>query len=235
MRPAAALSALRAGLGGSFGRPVKFVLQAQTYDELQRAMGVLLAEAQKLGYLVNMDTDLKLNKPQLEIDIDRDRAAALGVSVTEIGNTLQSLLGSRKVSNFKLGNEQYNVILQVPARDRSSPSIIDDIYVRGSRGLVQLASVVHVSEKVSPRELNHFNRIRSATLNANLLPGVTIGQAVTCSGPREPTTGASVMSTSAHAGTACPQRGMNGQPGVASRRSGGEPGMPADPRPLHLG
>ena len=165
------------GLGGSFGRPVKFVLQADSYDELQRGMGALMQESQKLGYLINMDTDLKLNKPQLDIDIDRDRAAALGVSVTDIGSTLQSLLGGSKVTNFKLGNEQYDVILQVPTRARSSPSIIDDIYIRGSRGLVQLASVVKVNERVSPRELNHFNRVRSATLNANLAPGVTIGQA----------------------------------------------------------
>jgi multidrug efflux pump len=165
------------GLGGGFGRPVKFVLQAETYDDLQRAMGTLLVEAQKLGYLLNMDTDLKLNKPQLEITIDRDRSSAQGVSVEDIGTTLQTLLGGREVTNFKLGNRQYDVMLQIPARDRSQPSVIDDIYVRGRSGLVQLANVVNVVEKVSPRELNHFNRVRSATLNANLAPGVTIGRA----------------------------------------------------------
>jgi multidrug efflux pump len=166
-------------LGGGFGQPVQFVLQAQSYDELQRALGVLLPEAQKLGYLVNIDTDLKLNKPQLQIDIDRDRASALGVSVEDIGSTLQTLLGGTTVTRFQLGDHQYDVILQLPARDRSSPSVIDGLYVRGSHGLVQLASVVSVREQVSPRELNHFNRERSATLTANLVPGVTIGQAVT--------------------------------------------------------
>src|SRR6185503_12051124 len=84
-------------LGGGFGRPVQFVLQAESYEDLQRAMGTLMMEAQKLGYLINMDTDLKLNKPQLEIQIDRDRAAALGVSVSDIGGTLQTLLGGREV------------------------------------------------------------------------------------------------------------------------------------------
>ncbi|OGF21375.1 MAG: multidrug transporter AcrB [Candidatus Eisenbacteria bacterium RBG_19FT_COMBO_70_11] len=165
-------------LGGGFGRPVQFVLQAESYDELRNGVGVMLAGAQKLGYLVNMDTDLKLNKPQLEIDIDRDRAAALGVSVTDIGSTLQTLLGGRQVTNFKLGDRQYDVILQVPPRERSSPAVIEGLYLRGREGLTQMASVVHVREEVSPRELNHFNRVRSATISANLAPGVTIAKAI---------------------------------------------------------
>ena len=166
-------------LGGGFGRPVQFVLQAESYDQLQTAMGTLLQEAQKLGYLVNMDSDLKLNKPQLELEIDRDRASELGVSVQEIGTTMQALLGGREASTFKLANHQYDVILQIPARDRATPSVIDGLYVRGRDGLVQMASVVKIAEKVSPRELNHFNRVRSATLVSNLAPGSTISQAIT--------------------------------------------------------
>jgi multidrug efflux pump len=166
-------------LGGGFGRPVQFVLQAETYDDLQNAVGVMMRESQKLGYLVNMDTNLKLNKPQLEVRIDRDRAAELGVSVAEIGTTLQTLLGGREVTRFKRGNEQYEVMLQAPRWDRSSPGMIEGLYVRGTNGLVQLASVVSVEEVVSPRALNHFNRVRSATLSANLAPGHTIGDAVT--------------------------------------------------------
>src|SRR5580765_2920613 len=166
------------GLGGDFGGDVKFVLQAETYDQLAQANALLMAEAQKLGYLINMDTDLQLNKPQLEIDIDRDRAAALGVSVADIGATLQTLLGGRRETRFKRGNHEYEVMLQVPRTDRSSPSIIDGLYVRGSQGLVQLASVTRVHEQVAPRELNHFNRVRSATLSAGLAPGVTIGKAL---------------------------------------------------------
>jgi multidrug efflux pump len=167
------------GLGGDFGGDVKFVLQADTYDQLAQANGLMMMEAQKLGYLVNMDTDLQLNKPQLEIDIDRDRAAALGVSVADIGATLQTLLGGRRETRFKRGNHEYEVMLQVPRSDRSSPSIIDGLYVRGSSGLVQLASVTRVREQVAPRELNHFNRVRSATISASLAPGVTIGKALT--------------------------------------------------------
>ena len=167
-------------LGGGLGRPVRFVLQADSYDKLQQAMNIFMGEATKLGYLINMDTDLKLNKPQLEVEIDRDRASELGVSVSDIGSTLQTLLGGREVTNFKLGTHEYQVLLQVPVRDRSSPSAIEGLTLRGRNGnLVQLASVVRVHEKVSPRELNHFNRVRSATLNANLAPGVTLGQALT--------------------------------------------------------
>jgi multidrug efflux pump len=166
-------------LGGGFGSPVQFVLQADTYEELQAAIGPFMMEAQKLGYLLNMNTDLKLDKPQLEIQIDRDRASALGVSVSDVGNTLQTLLGGREVTRFKRGNKQYEVMLQVRPQDRSSPAAIEGLYLRGREGLVQMASLVHVQEKVSAKELNHFDRVRSATVSANLPPGVTIGKALT--------------------------------------------------------
>lgn len=165
-------------LGGGWGQPLQFVLQADNYDQLQQSIGIMMAEAQKLGYLVNMDTDLRLNKPQLEIEIDRDRAAELGVSVSEIGGTLQTLLGGRRVTTFKRGNRQYDVIVQVPPEFRANPQAIEGLYVSGTRGLTQLANVVTIEERVSPRELNHFNRERAATLTANLAPGVTIGKAV---------------------------------------------------------
>ncbi len=165
-------------LGGGFGRPVSYVLQADTYEELQQHMGAFMAEASKLGYLLNMDTDLKLNKPQLEVGIDRDRASYLGVSVVDVGSTLQTLLGGRETTRFKRGGEQYDVILQVRPSNRSTPVAIEELYLRGKDGLVQLASVVNVREQVSPKELNHFNRVRSATLGANLPPGVTIGKAI---------------------------------------------------------
>ena len=166
------------GLGGGFGGAMQFVLQADTYDQLARAIGAMMPEMQKLGYLVNMDSDLKLNKPQLEIQIDRERAAALGVSVDQIGSTLQTLLGGERVTRFKRGNHQYEVMLQVPVNDRDTPTIINGLYVRGTQGLVQLASVTHISEDVAPRELNHFNRLRSATISASLVPGVTLGKAL---------------------------------------------------------
>jgi multidrug efflux pump len=119
-----------------------------------------------------------LNKPQLDINIDRDRASGLGASVSEIGSTLETFLGGRVVTNFKRGTKQYDVILQMKPQARSTPDAIRDLYIRGSGGLVQLANVVRVKETVGPKELNHYNRVRSATITANLAPGVSLGQAL---------------------------------------------------------
>jgi multidrug efflux pump len=166
-------------LGGGFSSsPVEYVLQGESYEELQQAVGAMMAEGGKLGYLLNLDTDLRLNKPQLDLTIDRERAAQLGVSVTDIGTTLETFLGGRAVSEFKRGTKQYDVIAQVKPGNRSTPGAIDDIYIRGTGGLVQLANVVKVNETVAPKELNHFNRVRSATLTANLPPGMPLGIAL---------------------------------------------------------
>jgi len=176
-------------LGGGFSSsPVEYVLEADSYEDLQKATKTMMAKASTdltigkkpnmFPYLINLDTDLKLNKPQLEILIDRDRAASLGVSVTDIGTTLETLLGGREVTDFKRGSKQYHVIAQVPAAGRATPDVIEEIYVRGKQGLVQLANVVKVRETVAPKELNHYNRVRSATISANLIPVVSLGQAL---------------------------------------------------------
>jgi len=166
-------------LGGTFASsPVEYILQADTYEELQTAVPALMGAASQLGYLVNLDSDLRLNKPQLDIQIDRDRASRLGVSVTDIGSTLETLLGGRVVTDFKRAGKQYDVIVQMAAQDRATPAAIEGLYVRGDGGLVQLANVVRVEETVGPKELNHYNRVRSATLTANLVPGMSLGQAL---------------------------------------------------------
>jgi multidrug efflux pump len=157
---------------------VEYVLQADSYGELQTAVGKMMMKANATGMFVNMDSDLRLNKPQLDVDIDRDRASNVGVSVSDIGTTLETMLGGRVVTNFKRGSKQYDVILQMKASDRATPGAIEDIYVRGRTGLTQLANVVKSSETVSPKELNHYNRVRSATITANLAPGVSLGQAL---------------------------------------------------------
>lgn len=166
-------------LGASFNsNPVEYVLQADSYEELSKATGIMMGEASKLGYLINMDSDLRLNKPQLDVNIDRERASHLGVSVTEIGATLETLLGGRKVTDFKRGTKQYDVILQLRPEYRSSPDAIRNIYIKSSGGLVQLANVVKVKNTVAPKELNHYNRVRSATISAGLAPGVPLGRAL---------------------------------------------------------
>jgi multidrug efflux pump len=166
-------------LGGRFSSsPVEYVLQADDYESLNRGVQAFMAKASELGYLVNLDSDLRLNKPQLDISIDRDRASALGVSVTDIGTTLEMFLGGRVVGQFKRGTKQYDVIAQVRPSGRATPDVIDQVYLRSSGGLVQLANVVRVRETVAPKELNHYNRVRSATISANLVPGVDLGRAL---------------------------------------------------------
>ena len=166
-------------LGGSFSSsPVEYVIQGDSYEQLNQAVGGVMGDAAKLGYMINLDTDLRLNKPELNLGIDRDRASALGVSVTEIGTTLETFLGGRVVTNFKRGTKQYDCILQMKKSDRETPDAIREIYVRGTGGLVQLANVLRVNETLAPKELNHYNRVRSATITANLVPGVSLGQAL---------------------------------------------------------
>jgi multidrug efflux pump len=166
-------------IGGSFSSsPVEYVLQGDNYQDLNKAVGTTMGEASKLGYMVNLNTDLQLNKPQLDLSIDRERASGLGVSVTDIGLTLETFLGGRVVTNFKRGTKQYDVILQMKSSARSTPDAIREIYIRGTGGLVQLANLVKIDETLAPKELNHYNRVRSATITANLVPGVSLGQAL---------------------------------------------------------
>ena len=165
-------------LGGFDSSPVDYVLEADSYDELARATGIMMQKASQLGYLVNLDSDLRLNKPQLDVSIDRDRAAMLGVSVQDIGTTLETLLGGRAVSQFKRGTKEYDVVAQVKPSERSTPEVIENLYVRGTGGLVQLANVLKVSETVAPKELNHYNRVRAARITANLTPGVDLATAL---------------------------------------------------------
>ena len=166
-------------LGGRFNSsPVEYVLQADSYDELNQAVGAMMGEASKLGYLINLDSDLRLNKPQLDLTIDRERASGMGASLTDIGTTLETFLGGRVVTNFKRGTKQYDVILQMKPSARATPDAIREIYIRGTGGLVQLANVVKIDETLAPKELNHYNRVRSATITANYVPGATLGQAL---------------------------------------------------------
>jgi len=166
-------------LGGSFAsKPVEYVLEADSYEQLQQAVGIMMGKASQLGYLINLDTDLRLNKPQLDIEIDRERAAGLGVSVADIGTTLETFLGGRVVTNFKRAAKQYDVITQLKPSKRATPSAIEDIYIRSKGGLMQLANVVKIKETVAPKELNHYNRVRSASITASLMPGVSLGQAL---------------------------------------------------------
>jgi multidrug efflux pump len=167
-------------LGQSFRNPpVQFVVQANSYEDLERMTNKLLEKARASKVLANPDTDLRLNKPQLAVDIDREKAAALGIDVETIGRTLETLLGGRQVTRFKREGKQYDVIVQLEAKDRNTPADLTSIFVRARDGrLVQLSNLVKVRETVGPKELNHFNRLRATVLSANVAPGYTLGEAL---------------------------------------------------------
>jgi multidrug efflux pump len=159
---------------------VNFVIQGSvTYDELDRISREVVAEARKNPRLIGIDSDLKLNKPELKIEMDRDKLADIGIDVSTAGRTLETLLGGRQVTRFNYAGKQYNVIVKIPDELRQRPGDIDNIYVRAASGaMVPLSNVVHIRESVAPKELNHFNKLRAATLRASLAPGYSLGEAL---------------------------------------------------------
>ena len=164
-----------------FGQPVAFVVQSTgTWEELGATVQQLMAKMQTNPQLTNPDTDLKLDKPQLKIDVNRDKVADVGSSVATVGRTLETMLGGRNVTRFKMGSEQYDVIVQVEDADRRTPGDLSNIFVRSDDGqMVQLSNLVDVQETVAAKELNHFNKLRSATISAGLAPGYSMGEALT--------------------------------------------------------
>jgi multidrug efflux pump len=162
-----------------FGNPVQFVIQNPDFDLLVKGNDTLLARARQVKGLINVDSDLRVNKPELTVNFDRDRAEDLGVPVGDVATTLQVLLGGNRTSTFTRNNKQYDVIVQLDPRARATPSDMTGLYVRGRAGeLVKLEALASVKEGVGPRELNHFNRVRASTLTAGLAPGFTLGEAL---------------------------------------------------------
>lgn len=161
-------------------RAVNFVIvSSDSYANLAKVSQQIMAEMQKNPGLVQPDTDLRLNKPEIFIQVDRQRAADAGVAVDQVARAIETMLGGRNVTRYKRESEQYDVIVQTESRGRTTPEDIDRIFVRG-RGdaMIPLSSLVNVKESVSPRELNHFNQRRSVSLTANLAPGYSLGEAL---------------------------------------------------------
>ena len=161
-------------------KPVQFVVQtSQPYEQLQIMVDKLLESARQYPGMVNLDSDLKLNKPQLKIDLDRDKVSSMGLEVDSVGRTLETLLGGRQVTRFKRNGKQYDVIVQIADLDRRNPDDVASIYVRNPQGvMVPMNNIVRLTEEVAPKELNHFNKLRSATLTATIAPGYTLGDAL---------------------------------------------------------
>jgi len=159
-------------------KPISFVVMSQaSYPEMAAMVNQLLERLADYPGLQNLDTDLRLNTPELTVRVNRDKLADVGVDVGEVGRTLETMLGGRNVTRFRDSGEQYDVIVQVKRQDRSTPSDIQDIYVRARDGsMVQLANFVEVVETVAPQSLNHFNRLRAVKIEAAIAPGYAMGE-----------------------------------------------------------
>ena len=161
-------------------RPLSFVIQTSaSYQQLNQVTRQMLDEMAKNPGIVAPDVDLRLNKPELRIEVDRDRAADLGVGIDAVARAIETLLGGRNVTRYKRDADQYDVIVQTQASGRNTPDDIDRIYVRGrNEAMIPLSALVKVRETVSPRELNHFGQRRSVTITANLSPDYSLGEAL---------------------------------------------------------
>jgi multidrug efflux pump len=166
--------------GGMGGSPIEAVIQhpnLETLDDLQQRVMAWMRE--QPDWYVGVRSDLELANPQVELTVDRDRAAEMGVSVADVSNTLRFLFGGPEISRIVRDAKQYDVIPDVLARGRLDPSAIADLYVRTNEGdLVSLEHLVRTVENVGPSEINRYNRMRSATISAQTPPGVALGDAV---------------------------------------------------------
>jgi len=165
-------------LGQSFrSTPIDYIVMSQvSYPELARVVDRMLDEVRsKYPFIQNLQIDLRLNTPEVRVNIKRDKLSDIGVPVDTLGRTLETYLGGRQVTRFKQAGEQYDVIVQAAAADRMVPADISGAFVRArDGGMVQLSNLVDIHEGVSPQSLNHFNRLRAVRITGTLAPGYSI-------------------------------------------------------------
>ncbi|MFM2326470.1 MAG: hypothetical protein RIR31_672 [Bacteroidota bacterium] len=161
------------------GQPVQFVIQNNDFDKLSKILPKFLEEAGKSPVLVGIDADLKFNKPELRLNIDRLKASQLGVSVQDISETMQLSFSNRRLGYFIKDGKQYQVMGQVDRLNRDDPTDLKRIYVRTSHGnLISLDNVVSITEDATPPTIYHFNRYKSAIISAGLAPGKTVSDGI---------------------------------------------------------
>jgi multidrug efflux pump len=167
------------GLGSRGGLPVQFVLQNLNFDKLKEKVPLFMEQVAKNPVFQGNDVNLKFNKPELQITIDRLKASELGISILDITNTLQLALSGRRFGYFIRNGKQYQVIGQVDRKDRDAPLAVKSFYVRSRDGqLIQLDNLVNIVETSNPPTIYHFNRLKSATISAGLAPGKTLGEGI---------------------------------------------------------
>lgn len=176
-----AFPVMRQGFGSSFSKPVEFVLGGGTYDELAQWRDILLEKIEENNPgLVGIDSDYKETKPQFQVEIDYDRAAELGVKIRDVGTTLETMLGSRRVTTFINEGEEYDVILEGERDQKRTITSLENIYLRSDRSdeLIPLSNLVSVNEFAASNTLNRYNKVRAITIEANLQDGYTLGEAL---------------------------------------------------------
>jgi multidrug efflux pump len=167
------------GLGGRGSFPVQFVLQNLSFEKLKETVPVFLEEVRKSPVFQGFDVNLKFNQPELQITIDRLKANELGVSVRDVNTSLQLALSGRRFGYFVMNGKQYQVIGQVARDDRDDPLDLKGFFVRSNSGhLIQLDNLVRMEEVANPPTIFHYNRFKSATVQAGLAPGKTIGDGI---------------------------------------------------------
>lgn len=165
--------------GGGFSQPVQFVVQNSDLQQLAEVSNQLLNQARQIPSLVNADSDFQVNKPELRVTIDRAAAGNLGVSVQDISRTLQILLGGQDITNFNQDNRRFEVVVRAEERYRDTIASVDNFYVRAQADqLVPLSSVVSVERSTTPPQINHFNRLRAATISGSPAPGASLDVAL---------------------------------------------------------
>ncbi|MCL1142595.1 efflux RND transporter permease subunit [Shewanella gaetbuli] len=171
---------MRQAFGRGVGKPVQFVLGGPSFEELAEWRDILLDKAKENPNLIGLDHDYKETKPQLRVVIDRVRAADLGVSVSDIGRTLETMLGSKLVTTFMRDGEEYDVIIEGNRDNQNTASDMDNLYVRSShtKELIPLSNLVSIQEFADASSLNRYNRMRSITIEANLADGYSLGEAL---------------------------------------------------------
>ncbi len=162
-------------------RPLNFViLTSDSYQNLAQVVRSFQEEIAKNPGIVSVDTDLRLNKPEISMEVDRERAADMGVPVDQIARAVETMMGGRQVTRYKREGDQYDVIVQTASTGRDTPDDIERVFVRGKGdAMIPLSALVKIKEVVVPRELNHFSQRRSASISANLAPTYSLGEAIT--------------------------------------------------------
>lgn len=174
-----AMPQVSGGLVRSRGQPISIVLGGPEYAELAQWRDKLLAKMEQNPGFFSTDSDYKETRPQMRVEIDRQRAADLGVPVTDIGHALETMMGSRRVTTFVQNGEEYDVIVQSDRELRASPADLEAIQVRARDGaLIPLSNLVTLRELAEPGSLNRFNRLRAITISAGLTPGYRMGEAM---------------------------------------------------------